>query len=144
MAVPIKCIEKTNSKKIKVQEIGRKAVFENLTRHPHKKIRIDGCVIKNDLAADWLLSKTGIGDIIIELKGKNVEHGAKQCHATADFWTKNNYRQGKIAGLIVSRQYPHASTGIQIAQDRFRRAFRGPLRVVTGERTFNFEEVLNF
>ena len=144
MPIPSKCEQVTSASKIKVEELGRKAVFLNPTKAMHRKIQVDGCVIRDALAADWVLSKDGIGDVIVELKGKNVEHGAKQCLATAQFWSTNGLGQGRIAALIICRQYPHTDTGVQVAQDRFRREYKGPLHVVTGRYEFDFERVLSF
>src|SRR3954451_9375532 len=95
------CKTATTVSKIKVDELGRSAVFLNGKREKFIKIRVDGCVVKNSLAADWVLSKERVGDIIIELKGKDVDHGTRQITATAEFWTAKKFRKGKIAALIV-------------------------------------------
>lgn len=138
------CQEITYVSKVKVEETGRKAIFLNADGVAIVKTRVDGCVIINQLAADWVISQNSIGDIVVELKGKDVEHAAKQIHATADFWSQNGLRIGKIAALIVCKQYPKASTMIQRAQQAFAKRFGGPLHVVTKAYEFRMEHVLSF
>jgi hypothetical protein len=108
------------------------------------KIQVDGCVVKNALAADWVVSKQGIGDIIVELKGRNVEHAAKQINATATLWTDEKLRVGRLAALVVATQYPRANTMMQKAQAAFAKKFNAPLHVVTKNNEYCFEKVLSF
>ena len=88
--------------------------------------------------------KNSTGDVVIELKGKNVEHAVMQVFATAQYWTNNGFVSGKLAGLIVCKRYPRASPSIQRAQDKFSKSFRGPLHIVTKNYEFKFKNVLSF
>lgn len=104
--------------------------------------QVDGCLPIEGLAADFVLTKQGAGDIVVELKGRDVEHGVNQVIATMTYWCKNGYRSGRLAGLIVARQYPQSTTSVQRAKERFNKLFRGPLHVLTGDRELKFDSVL--
>jgi len=88
MKIAAECIEATTDSRVKVSERGRKAIFLNPDNCNYSKVRVDGCVVKNAKAADWVVSKHAVGDIIVELKGRNVEHAVKQINATAALWTE--------------------------------------------------------
>ncbi|MGO9484192.1 MAG: hypothetical protein ACLPX9_06375 [Rhodomicrobium sp.] len=139
------CQETVAHSRIKIEELGKKAIFINDERKEYVRTKVDGCVLVNTTAADWVLSKSNVGDVIVELKGADVAHAAEQVHATAHYWKDNSLCIGKLAGLIVCTQYPRgANTKIQKAQQAFSRKFKGPLHVFTGNREYLFESVLSF
>ena len=80
--IPITCIEETSDPKIKLEERGSKVIFLNEVRHPFRKIKVDGCVVQNQTAADWVVSKPPVGDLVLELKGRNVDHAIEQVTTT--------------------------------------------------------------
>lgn len=135
------CTVETTVSRIKVEERGKSAVFINLDRNPYWKIKVDGCVVKNAIAADWIVAQKNNGAIIVELKGKDVDHAAKQVIATATLWRSKNSR-GRLAGLIIATQYPTASPIIQRLQESFRKAFSAKLHVASGRREFRIEALL--
>lgn len=143
MNIAEECKEFTSDVRITTSERGRKATFLNPEKHAHWKIRVDGCVVENALAADWVVAKIGLGDVVVELKGKDVEHATKQVHATAALWTREKLRQGRMAALIVATQYPRASTKVQKAKAAFAKRFGAPLHVVTHNAEYVFETVLS-
>jgi hypothetical protein len=144
MIVKDKCKEYTTVSRVQVSERCRKATFLNPDNFQYLKVRVDNCIVENATAADWLISKEGIGDVIVELKGRNVEHAVKQINATAELWTGEGLRTGKLAALIVATQYPSANTAIQKAQQAFSKKYNGPLHVVTRNAEYCFECVLSF
>jgi hypothetical protein len=87
---------------------GIKITFDNKTKEEYVKIKIDGGVIKNseDKKADYLLQKTNCGQIIIELKGKNLETAAKQIASTFNFLKNKTKYDNKTAILIVAKKSP--------------------------------------
>ena len=119
-------------------------MFVNLQRLPHLKVQVDGCILKNQLAADYVVSQGVIGDVIVELKGKDVEHAVKQVEATASHWQEQGYRVGRLAALIVSTQFPKANTQVRKAQENFAKKYKGPLHVVTKNYEGCLERVLSF
>jgi hypothetical protein len=138
------CQRKIFESRIKIEERRRKAIVLNCNRDQFVLTQVDGCVIKNRIAADWIVTKHDIGDVVVELKGKDVEHGVKQVYATAKYWTINELRVGAIAGLIVCNQYPRASTQVQRAKQAFAREFRGPLHVVSRNCEYRIEHLFSF
>lgn len=139
-----KCIETTNVTLIQVEEIGRKATFQNTKRENYLKIEVDGCVMVNRKAADWLIVKPDVGSIIIELKGRDVEHAVNQISETAKFLMENKDLSGKFSALIVCNQFPRASPSIQKKMNSFRKMYNAPLHVVTKNYVYIFENVLSF
>ena len=139
------CQERVDHSKIVLAEGRRKATFLNEERRNYVKTKMDGCVVKNETAADWVLSKLAMGDLVIELKGGDVEHATKQVDATAQYLQNHNLRIGRIAALIVAQQLrPAASTTVQRAQQSFSKKFSGPLHVATSNYEFVFERVLEY
>ncbi|WP_400769580.1 hypothetical protein [Methylosinus sporium] len=141
------CQSISNDIRVKVAgEHGRSAIFLNKSKDTFVKIRVDGCVISNSTgqkSADWIVSRPGVGDVIVELKGKNVEYAIQQINCTAKFWTNENLRAGRLAALIVAKQCPPlTSTTIQKAQTAFAREYEGRLRVVTRNDEFSFDTLL--
>ena len=138
-----RCVETTDVSEIKVEELGKKAIFLNKERLPHRRIKMDGCVKKNETAADFVVVKPDVGTVIIELKGKHVEHAAEQVNATARFLRGIDHQPAKLAGLIVASTYPKANGTVQKQQQKFYREFKGPLHVVTKNYQFDFEKILS-
>lgn len=128
--------------KLKVAENGRSASFYNDSDPRLTCVKVDGCLEFDGPRCDYVVEK-GEAAIFVELKGKNVEHGAGQVIATAAHWRQAG-RVARFAGLIVARQYPKASASIQLKQQAFARSFRGPLHVVTSNQEYTFENVLSF
>ena len=113
-ALPEECIETVNHQKVKVEEQGRKAVFLNPDKALVKKVTVDGCLIKDAmLKADYIVSKPGFVDVIVELKGKDVPHARDQIVATLPVWLANPPFSPKIAGLIVCSRSPLSSSELQ-------------------------------
>src|SRR6266511_1259184 len=93
--IPPACQKKTNERKVKVEEYRKKAVFLNEARSEFVITRVDGCVIKDGVRSDWVVTRLAIGDVIVELKGVDVGHGLKQVRATADYWKAKQLLEGK-------------------------------------------------
>lgn len=138
-----KCTLRKRVSKIVVEENKRKATFMNDDKAWFRVTKVDGCLCCNQVAADWVITKERVGSVVVELKGRDVPHGVRQVLATAAFWRHHN-PCCPIAGLVISRQRPSYSTSVQRAQTAFARTFQGPLHVVSCNRDFLFEVVLNF
>ena len=81
------CTEDLNDSRITVKRDGRRATFENEDRASIKCVDLD-CWIASAEApkADYILAKPGVADVIVELKGKDIVHAAKQIVATLARW----------------------------------------------------------
>lgn len=138
------CRKETKVSRIKVEENGKKAVILNLEKLTYVVSAVDGCMIKNSVSADCAVSREGVGDVFIELKGADVNHAAEQIVATATFWTTHNLSFGRLAGLVVACRYPKVSTAIQRAKVEFAKKFKGPLHVVNRNAEYEFDKLLSF
>lgn len=108
-----------------------------------KAIKVDGCVTIDGLRADYVV-ESDRDTVIVELKGRCVEHGAQQIEATAAHWTNEINRADRVAGLIVARQYPRSSSKIQLKQQRFAKKFNAPLHIICSNCEIEFEKVFRF
>lgn len=137
------CTVKLKNSKVVVEQNKRKATFLNKERKSIFVTEVDGCLCRNEVAADFVVEKEGSGVIVVELKGRDVPHGVQQVEATAKYWVANR-GASKVAGLVVCRQRPSYSTSVQRCQVRFARAYRAPLHVVPGNKEFDFDKMIIF
>ncbi len=94
-----------------------------------RRIRMDGCLTPaGSVAADWVVSKPAVVDVVVELKGRNVEHAVDQVEATVRFWSQHaEYEKGQIIGAwILCTEYPKASLKV----GRYRESFRARGRIL--------------
>jgi hypothetical protein len=138
------CLLVNKNSKVTIKENGKQAIFLNPERSVYFVIRVDNCVVKQAISSDYVVSKTKIGDVIIELKGMDVDHAVEQVFATAQFWADNKLREGKIAGLIVCSRKPSFDTKIQRFQAKFAQKFKAPMHIWPRNDEFVFERVLEF
>lgn len=139
-----KCTNRKRVSRVLVGEKKSKAVFLNDKRDWFEITKVDGCLCKNSMAADFAVTKDQVGTVIVELKGSDVPHAVEQVLASATFWREHQPKCASLAGLVVSRQRPSYSTSVQRAQTKFARAHKGPLHVVSSNREYVFEKVLSF
>ena len=138
------CRRITRHRVIVFRERRSSATFRNPQALEFITSKIDGCLLKEVRACDWALSQANNGDVLIELKGRDVDHALEQISETAEFWWNSCYRNGRLAFLIVCRQYPGVDTRVQRAKQRFARLYRAPLHVNSRNREYDFEVVLSF
>lgn len=141
--IPAECCEACTHSLVKVAEHGKKLVVHNASQLEYVKIRYDGCVIKGAVSADFVV-RCPEGDIIVELKGVDVNHGSQQVMQTAMHFRASTKSTGPFAAIIVARQYPKITTTIQRAKLAFAREFKGPLHVVTKNGVFDASRILDF
>ena len=99
---------------------------------------MDGCLAPTgQVSADWIVSKARVVDVIVELKGKNVNHAVRQIEATRNYWPRRDeYVDGQVIGAwIICTEYPRAST--KVARFRERLRTEGVVMIVS---THNGEE----
>lgn len=137
------CIETLNDSKIKVEQKGKSAIINNADRRDFNRIEVDGCCTLNEIQADYVIERQR-DVVVIELKGRNVEHAADQVMSTARKWCRDEDRCDRIAGLIVGRQTPGASTAMQRKKKIFQKEYGGPLHVVKSDGLFDIDCLLSF
>jgi hypothetical protein len=142
MTFDCSCCETVEHPLLQVEERGRKVTFLNEERYAYVKVRFDGCICKEELVADWIVERRGRGQVIVELKGRDIQHGLKQINATAEYLVKNGLRHGKIGAVVAGSQIPKASTTIQKAQAHFKRNYLGNLVVKSSTCNVEFDVIL--
>jgi hypothetical protein len=115
--------------RIKVEEKGKQAVFLNPGNEEHTKTKVDGCLIRGSTACDWVVSRPDCGDILVELKGCDVDRALEQVRATIKYWKSAGYAQPRIAALVVCSRYPRFDTKLQRAKVEFKRKFNAPIHL---------------
>lgn len=125
---------------IVLEERDKILAVDNRSRSRFTMVRFDGCVVKHATGADWLLIKENNGThLIIELKGRNVEHAIDQLRATTQFLICHGIDTQKISAVVICRQYPHASTLLQRKEAAYTREFRVPIRFASKKLVSRYE-----
>jgi hypothetical protein len=99
---------------------------------------MDHCLAPvGEVAADFVVSKPRLVDIIVELKGKNVDHAVDQIESTWTFWGRRaEHEAGQpIGAWIMCSEYPRASLKVARYRESFRA--RGSVLLIS---THNGEE----
>lgn len=141
-----KCSTTVRVSKVKVMEKGKQAVFLNPDKELFTKTRVDGCVIINSIACDWLIQHGNITSILVELKGCDVDHALEQIEATLAYMSKNGLLNKQVAALIVCSKpsrHPCFTSKLQKAKARISQKYKAPLHVVTGNHEFKIERLLS-
>jgi hypothetical protein len=114
------CTKKKTDSKIKVEAHNRKAIFDNPERKEIRIVDLD-CWLAADagLKADQIVSEPGIVDVVVELKGKDIEHALEQILATYAKWKNAPPFSKKIGGLVVFSRSPERSAAIDDWKKRF-------------------------
>src|ERR1017187_1932418 len=134
------CIQTVCDSKPKVEENGRKAVFLNPENAPIKIGLGDGCLIVNNARkADYIISKPGAVDVIVELKGKDILHAKDQIVATLPVWKAHPPFSERIACLIICSRSPMSSSDLQVMKVKLKMRYHLKLVVdETGKKEYDF------
>lgn len=136
------CVEQTSVSNIKFEECGRKLVISNPTNLPHERVQVDGCLVTNGLRADWILARSGVASLVIELKGTDVGHALSQVEATLAHCQANGNLEPKVGAVIICQQVPKALTSVQRAADKFRKNYGARLVVSSSTHTFPLDKLV--
>lgn len=107
------CTKELRHSKVTVSRDGRRATFDNSERALIHRVDVDCWIRATDAPkADYILAKPGIVDVIIELKGKDIDHAVEQILATLPKWKKAPPFSKKIGGLIVFTRCPKSAADV--------------------------------
>jgi hypothetical protein len=134
------CVRPTSAKKIAVSEGARGAIFLNPENASFRVIKADGCLYKNMLAADWIVCGPP-GDVIIELKGSDVNHALDQVLNTMAIWSKDPEASLFLTSLIVCSRVPRFDSKIQRAKATVAKRFKTKLHVCSRNKEHVFAEL---
>ncbi|MFA1602363.1 hypothetical protein ACDW82_01765 [Alcaligenes faecalis] len=130
------CIQKVIQSKVKVEEKSRKAVFVTDGKSEYIKGRIDQCLIKDGVRADYFVSGEG-KTVLIELKGCNVSHACDQLFKAVEHENVKPYLNEKIGFLVICSKYPTHDTSVQLAMSKAKKKYKAEFRVYTNKREVN-------
>lgn len=137
------CVQEVSHSNVTVGDKGSryKANFPNSSKNKFYKVHVDGCIVTEGARADWIVTKVGVGSVIVELKGKDVAHACEQLFATLDHASCQDWLEAKKALLIVCSRVPSFDTSIAKAQVRARKA-GVRLKASCGGGNFSVEDLL--
>lgn len=118
------CSHKTKNNLIKVADSAREVILKNVAGNCITYVKFDGCVLKQETAADFLVLIDGDVEAILELKGRNIEHALDQIEATAIWLRSHDYQTTGKTGAISCKQVPSGtSRKLTKIEERLRRRF---------------------
>ena len=135
------CTKVLRHSKIKVEQNKRKAIFNNTNREEFEVSEIDGCVVKEGIRCDNLVSN-GDNSVLIELKGGDVNHACNQLFQTASHNKVIPLFRQKVGFLVICSQYPRFDTAVRKAKDRAAMEFGSGFHVVCNKGEFDLENVV--
>jgi hypothetical protein len=125
-----KCTKKTSVPLVKVGGRGKVAIFKNGAKAAHCVTEFDGCVDTGGTKrADYIVSQTGLVNVITELKGKNITEAGQQVIATKDFMKSEGLLEPHVGALIVSSKVPLGVSSVQELALQLRKAGINRLRI---------------
>lgn len=113
------CTVNSTDSKVTVRRDGRRATFDNRERATIKCVDLD-CWIPSvkTKKADYIISKPGLADVIVELKGKDIAHAIEQIIVTFGRWKSVPPLSDKVGALIVFTRCPMRSAEISDMKKR--------------------------
>ena len=133
-------MERVSHSHITVSEKGKAVTFRNDSRAAYEKVRVDDCLVTVGPRADWIVTKIGVSSVIIELKGKDVDHAVDQLFATVQNAECKKWIEKPTKMLIVCAKYPAFDTKVARAQVRDRKLGMS-LKVVCRTFTCDLSEI---
>jgi hypothetical protein len=128
--IPPPCVQKHTGRSLVCKANGRLMRFCKADREIARKITVDGCVIKNALACDFLVINWRDRKHFVELKGKDVDHAYEQLEATIPLFAFLGAND-VIWCFIVCSEAPATTPKVQIKKAQFAKRFRARLTVKT-------------
>ncbi len=116
------CIESSNGPSLHVSEKWIGATFVNRRRKELRKIRYDGCYCRVAGAgrADFIIGYDRSIDVILELKGSDLNHALAQVADTLDRWRVDQSHFPQIVCLIVfGHTFPRMTSRLGVMEREF-------------------------
>lgn len=123
------CCNLVGHKRITVSENGKTFTLLNPRKSLINVIRVDGCVIKNNIACDWLfVPENHALEYFIELKGSDVGRALEQLRSTIEMLSLEKRKLPKKC-FVISARCPLVSTEVQIYASRFKKNYNADLLI---------------
>jgi hypothetical protein len=125
-SIPEECFEMKGhtGASLVCEERGRKMVFKKPSGRVADKIRIDGCVIRNKPACDYLVRDWLGRQHFVELKGRHDEEALKQIEATIPLFVRRGSKKKFWCFVVTSGSSPASLPGIQSQILRIRKRWK--------------------
>ena len=136
------CTRRINHSKIKVEENKRKAIFNNPLNELYEVSIVDGCLVKEGIRCDSLVTKKDYSSVLIELKGANVQHACDQLFTAVSHPDVAPLIDKKVGFLVICSKFPKFDTFVRKAIDRAAKQFGSGFHVVCNQGTFDIENVV--
>ena len=139
--VPAHCSRKSEETKPKVGANARWAIFDNSDMATIHVTDVD-CWLKNTdcLKADFVVSKPKVIDVIVEIKGSNIDHAIKQIISTAEQWRNASAKTTILGGLVIFTHSPESSASLANKKRKLRDKHRIHLELdKSGKTEYRFE-----
>jgi len=111
-----------------------------------REVRYDSCyhTAQEVRCADYIVGMRGVGDVILELKGSDLDHAVSQVQATLAEWRSDPIRFESIACLIVfGSRIPRITTRSVVLEREFFQDNRALLWIrESGAEKFKFRTLL--
>lgn len=133
-------METVSHSKVKVEENGRKVIFDNPARSEFQRGRIDECLVTSGIRADYFVNGEG-KSILIELKGCDLKHACEQLFAAVEHKNVKPHLSGKIGFIIMCSRFPRADTSVQLAQQKARKKYGAKFNVFSKSRVIKMSEM---
>ena len=133
------CTRAVTHSRIKVEENKRKAIFRNPQNDVYKVSVIDGCLVKDGVRSDFLVSKPDTASVIVELKGTDVEHACDQLFASAEHPNVAGLLENRLGFMVVCSRYPRFDAFVARAKQRAAKRYKAGFHVITKEGEFDIE-----
>ncbi|WP_162241549.1 hypothetical protein [Methylobacterium sp. Leaf117] len=128
------CTIVVSHKLVKVEENKRKAVFRNPESKEYRITKVDNCVVTEGPRTDYLVSEKGSVSVLVELKGKDVEHACEQLFASADHASVRPLLESRIGFVIVCSKYPRFDTFVAKAKNTAAKRYKSGFHVICDQR----------
>lgn len=136
------CTQLVTHSRVKVEENKRKAVFRNPKNKKYSVVTVDGCLINDGARSDYLVSESETASVLVELKGRDVEHACQQLLATAGRKEVRGLLEKKVGFLVVCRKYPSFDTFVAKAKQKCAKEYKAGFHVVCDQGEFDIEDVV--
>ncbi|HEY9811850.1 MAG TPA: hypothetical protein V6D13_21175 [Halomicronema sp.] len=136
------CEELTTNKIIVLKENKSKMIFENPNQAPVRKIKVDGCVIKEESQkCDYVLIPDYQVEIYVELKGTDIPKAIEQLESTIELLSDNPKKIRKLC-FIVSTRCPKTASDIQKIAKNFKTKYNSSFYLKNIKETYDLSTAL--
>jgi len=139
------CSSDVYIQRVTVEENAAKAIFKNPDKKKFTKTQVDGCLMKNETACDWFITREDCDGVLVELKGSDVAHALDQIKASFAYLRDQNRLTLRRAGLVVCvkrPQHPAFNSKVQRVKEHLRKNYSAPLHIIVGNKELEFDRLL--